>query len=73
MLAEQRYDLAFWRYSVERDRHVLAFRPADGRIDVSLRVHRRARHRMQIVCEPRRDPKRYRIALPLTLDNHGHC
>ena len=48
----QRHDLTFWRNSVERDRHVLAFRPADGRIDVPLYVYSWTCHRMQIVCEP---------------------
>ena len=65
----QGHDLAFWRYAVERDWHVLVFRPADRRIDVPLRVHSGARHRMQIVSEPRRNRKRHRIALPLALDN----
>ena len=65
----QGHDLAFWRYAVERDRHVLVFRPADRRIDVALCVHSGARHRMQIVGKPRRNRKRHRIALPLTLDN----
>src|SRR5687767_6363235 len=32
----QWHDLTFWRNSVERDRHVLAFRPADSRVDVPL-------------------------------------
>src|SRR5688572_30356615 len=35
----QRHDLTFWRNPVERDRHVLAFCPANGGIDVPLYVY----------------------------------
>src|SRR5262249_40750647 len=66
---EKRFDLPRARYTVQRDRHVLAFRPADGRINVPLRIHRRAGYRMQIVREARRHRKGDRIALPLILDN----
>src|SRR5215510_14732194 len=65
----QRRDLTFWRNSVERDRHVLAFRPANSSIDISLDVYSWARHRMEIVCKPRGGHKRDRITLPLTLHN----
>src|SRR5215831_94120 len=66
---EKRFDLSRARYTVQRDRHVLAFRPADGRINVPLRIHRRAGYRMQIVRKACRRRKGDRIALPLILDN----
>src|SRR5262249_42452772 len=65
----QRHDLTFWRNFVERDRHVLAFRPADGRVDVPLYIYSGTRHRMQIICEPRRTRKRDCIALPFILND----
>ncbi len=71
-LAHKRPHLKVPRNREHRHRHALPARARHRRIHLPIRIHRRVRHRMQVLRHRHRDPQLQRIAHPAIASRQHH-